>query len=269
MNKKIIYINSSIIALLAAIANISGLFWKNLYQNDTISITAQMMGQDLITLVIVLPLLVLSIYLIARKSLKGKLMWMGIMFYFIYTYASMSFLASYNQLFLVYVAIFALSLYTFMGELLTMKIENIKETFAPGNINKITAIFLILAGLMLAGMWISMIVGSLISGVAPPALESYTTLVIQALDLAVVVPASIIAGYLLIKNKLWGYILASIFLIKASLLGTAILSMILFMVLKGVNVAMAQVIFFFLLTAVGIIIALAFYNNIQENDTIT
>ncbi|GAB4318159.1 MAG: hypothetical protein Kow0019_19590 [Methanobacteriaceae archaeon] len=269
MDKKIIYINSIIIALLAAIANISGLFWKNLYQNDTISITAQMMGQDLITLIIVLPLLLISIYLIVRNSLKGRLMWMGIMFYFIYTYASMSFLASYNQLFLVYVAILALSLYTFMGEILTMKIEDIREIFTPGRINKITAIYLFLAGLMLAAMWISMIIGSLISGVAPAALESYTTLVIQALDLAVVVPASIIAGCLLIKGKLWGYILASIFLIKAALLGTAILSMILFMVLNGVSVAMGQVIFFFLLTVVGIIIALAFYNNIQENNSIT
>ncbi|MDI6644781.1 MAG: hypothetical protein QME14_06955 [Methanobacteriaceae archaeon] len=264
MDKKIIYINSIIIALLAAIANISGLFWKKLYQNDTISITAQMMGQDLITLVIVLPLLLASLYLISRNSLKGRLMWMGIMFYFIYTYASMSFLASYNQLFLVYVAILALSLYTFMGELLTIKIENIRESFSPGNITKITAIFLLLAGLMLAAMWISMIAESLISGLAPASLESYTTLVIQALDLAVVVPASIIAGFLLTKGRLWGYILASIFLIKAALLGTAILSMILFMVLNGVTVALGQVIFFFFLTLVGTIIALAFYNNIQE-----
>jgi hypothetical protein len=264
MDRKIIYINSIAIAVLAAIANISGLFWKNLYQSDTVSITAQMMGQDLITLIIVIPLLLTSLYLIARDSLRGRLMWMGIMFYFIYTYASMSFAASFNQLFLVYVALFALSIYTFMGELLSMNIKKIKESFSPRLINKITAIFLIIAGLMLAGMWLSMIVESQLTGIAPAALESYTTLVIQALDLAIVFPATIVVGYLLIKGYAWGYVLASILVIKASLIGTAILSMVLFMVSSGVTVAIGQVIFFVFLTVVGIIIAVTFYNNINE-----
>nr|WP_279383570.1 hypothetical protein [Methanobacterium formicicum] len=44
---------------------------------------------------------------------------MGVVFYFLYTYSSMSFLASYNQLFLVYVALFSLSLYTFVYGLLS------------------------------------------------------------------------------------------------------------------------------------------------------
>ena len=49
-------------------------------------------------------------------------------------------------------------------------------------------------GLLLAVMWLSMIVGSLLNGTAPAALETYTTLVIQALDLGVLVPAAFIAG---------------------------------------------------------------------------
>ncbi len=264
MEKKIIYFNSIIMAVLAVIANLSGLLWKELYQKDTVSITAQMMGQDMVTLLIVVPLLLLSLYLIYRDSLKGRLIWMGTIFYFLYTYASMSFAASFNQLFLVYVAIFSLSLYTFLGELISLDVQQVKENFAPGKISKITASFLIIMALLLAAMWLSMIVDYLVTGVYPAALENmYTTLVIQALDLAIVVPAALLTGYLLLKDHEWGYALASIFLIKVSLLGTAILSMIWFMAARGVDVAMGQVMFFVVVTLGGILIALAFYNNIN------
>ena len=68
-------------------------------------------------------------------------------------------------------------------------------------------------------MWLKMILESLLTGTVPVALESYTTLVIQALDLGIVVPAAVLSGYLLLKNKKWGYTIASIFMIKASLIG--------------------------------------------------
>jgi hypothetical protein len=268
MDKKIIYLNSIAIAVLAFVANLSGIFWKGLYQKDTVSITAQMMGQDLVTLVIVVPLLLISLYLISRDSLRGRLIWMGTIFYFLYTYASMSFAASFNQLFLVYVALFSLSLYTFLGELISLEVKKVKESFSPGIISKITAAFLIIMGLMLAGMWLSIIVGFLLTGIDPAALENvYTTLVIQALDLAIVVPAAILTGYLLLKDHEWGYALAAIFLIKVSLLGTAILSMIWFMMGSGVEVAMGQVMFFVVVTIGGILIAMAFYNNIKGTVT--
>jgi hypothetical protein len=176
----------------------------------------------------------------------------------------MAFLTSYNQLFLVYVAIFSLSLYTLLGELLSLDIRSIKKSFTPGVIQKITAIFLVIIGLMLAGMWLKMIVSSLLTGVAPSTLETYTTLVIQALDLGVVVPAALITGLLLFKGKEWGYALASILLMKVSLLGSAILSMIYFMVQNGVNIEVGQAMFFIIVTVLGIIITVAFYSRIKD-----
>jgi len=263
MDKKIIYTNSIAIAFLALIATLAGLFWKGLYQNDTISGAAQIMGQDLVTLVICIPILLGTLYLIRKSSLRGRLIWMGTIFYFLYSYASMAFLTSYNQLFLIYVAIFSISLYTLLGELITLDIKSIKKSFTPGVIPKITAIFLVIIGLMLAGMWLKMIVNSLLTGIAPSALETYTTLVIQALDLGVVVPAALITGLLLFKGKEWGYALASIFLMKVSLLGTAILSMIYFMVQNGVNIELGQAMFFIIVTVLGIIITVAFYSRIK------
>ncbi|GAB6055892.1 hypothetical protein JCM15415_12080 [Methanobacterium movens] len=263
MNKKIIYMNSLAIAFLSLFATLSGLFWKGLYAQDTLSYTSQMMGQDLITLLVAIPLFIISLYLLSKNSLRGKLIWMGTLFYFLYTYLSLTFLASFNALFLVYVALMSLSLFTFLGELLNMDISHIKDNFTPGSIYKITALFFLVVALFLGGMWLKMIIDSLLSGVPPQALEGYTTLVIQALDLGLLVPLAILSAYLLLKKSNWGYLLSSIFLIKASLLGTAILSMILFMGLNGVELDPGQVILFVLLTLGGIFISWSFYSKIK------
>ena len=263
MDKKVVYINSIFIAILAGIATLSGLFWKGLYKHDTISMAAQAMGQDLITLIIGIPVLLGSLYLIRRNSLRGNLIWMGTIFYFLYTYVSMSFLASYNQLFLAYVALFSISLYTFVYGLLSLNVKTIKESISPGKTSKIAGAFLIFSGAMVALMWVKMIVDSLLTGIAPTALESYTTLVIQALDIGVVFPAMLIAGILIIKGKEWGYALVSILLIKASLMGTALLSMIFFMAQNGVSPAIGQVVIFAIITITGILISVIFYSKIK------
>ena len=264
MDKKVVYINSIFIAVLAGIATLSGLFWKGLYKHETISMAAQAMGQDLITLIIGIPVLMGSLYLIQKNSLKGNLIWMGTLFYFLYSYASMSFLASYNQLFLVYVALFSLSLYTFIYGLLSLNVKTIKESITPEKTSKIAGTFLIFSGAMVALMWVKMIVDSLLTGIAPSALEGYTTLVIQALDIGVVFPATLLAGILILKGKSWGYALVSLLLIKTSLMGTAILSMIFFMAQNGVSPATGQVIFFAIITVAGILISILFYNRINN-----
>lgn len=264
MNRKIIYTNSILIALLSAIATLSGLFWKGLYSQETVSMGAQAMGQDLVTLLVAIPLLLLSVYLIHKKSLKGQMIWMGSIFYFLYTYASLAFLATYNQFFLVYVVLLGLSLYTFIYGLMSLDASNLKNSMIPGKTTTVAAIFTILMAFMLAFMWLSLIIGSLISGSAPAVLETYTTLVIQALDLAVLIPAAIIAGLLLLKGRAWGYVLMSILIVKISLMGTAIMSMIYFMAQNGVEIVLGQALFFVIVTVGGIIIAGLFYNKVES-----
>ena len=251
-----IYTVTGIIALMGLLATLSGLLNQKTYLNDSLSATAQMMGQDLVTLTIGIPLIIISAYL-SSSSAKARLLWMGGMFYFTYTYASMAFLASYNSLFLIYVGILSLSLYGLMGELFTTT----SRVKADDSKSRVTAVYLTLTGLMVGAMWIKMITDSLITGIPPEALERYTTLVIQALDLGVVVPAALLTSYLLLKREKWGYILAPVFLVKVSLLGTAILSMVAFMAMKGVSFSWGQASFFMVLTITGIGVTGGFYRG--------
>ena len=74
-----------------------------LYYWDTVSTVAQMQANDLVTLLLGLPLLAISFWLTVRGSLRGRLLLAGTLGFFLYTYMSMCFGAAYNKLFLVYV----------------------------------------------------------------------------------------------------------------------------------------------------------------------
>ena len=73
---------------------LAGLLWQNFYIKDAVSAIPQIMGQDLVTFIICVPILLLSLYFISKESLKGQLFWLGVIFYFLYTYASNAFLVS-------------------------------------------------------------------------------------------------------------------------------------------------------------------------------
>jgi hypothetical protein len=262
MDRRIIIIASALIAVLAIIASASGLFMNGLYKNDTKSGAAQEQGNDLITLILCVPLLAVSTYYAAKGSLRGRLIWTGMVFYFLYVYGMMSFMSAYNQLFLVYVAAFSLSLYTFAYSVLTLDVNAVKQSMAGAPV-KAAAGFMFLIAIGVSAMWLAMIVPPLMAGERPAALETYTTLVVQALDLGVIVPMSLITGVLLLQKKAWGYALASLIFVKGITLGTAVLSMALFMSLNGVEVVVPQVIIFVALVLGALALAVVFYGKMK------
>ena len=90
------------------------LYGRGLYHNDSVSGASQIRAQDIVTLLVGIPLLTVSFILSNKKSLKGKLLLTGTMGYFLYTYTSYSFLVMYNKFFLMYVVLMSLSFFCFI-----------------------------------------------------------------------------------------------------------------------------------------------------------
>ena len=129
MNKKTgLTILISFIIILALISAGLGVFWQGegrsyefqtlrgetvmiqghgLYGYETVSIAAQAVAQDVVTLLVGIPLLIVSVFLFRKGSLRGKLLLSGTNAYFLYTYASFLFGAAYSMLFLLYTALFS------------------------------------------------------------------------------------------------------------------------------------------------------------------
>jgi hypothetical protein len=261
---KAILVLTSLIALLALLAAGLGLLWQGqgqpfefhtlrgetvmiqghgLYRYDTVSLAAQAIAQDLVTLVVAIPLLVVATVLFVRGRLRGKLLLAGTLGYFLYTYASYAFNVAYNELFLVYVALFSLSLFDFVLALMTVDLATLPKRFSPRLPRRTIAIFMFaVAGLLLLN-WLGRIVPPLLANEVPLDLESYHTLIIQAMDLAVVVPAVLLSGVLLWGRRPWGYLLSSVALIKLFTLALAVSAMSVNQILAGVRVGIGGAMF--------------------------
>jgi hypothetical protein len=236
-----------------------------LYFYDTVSTTAQMQGNDLITLVVGLPLLAVSSLLAFRGSLRGRLLLAGTLGFFLYTYMSMSMLTAYNALFLVYVALFGLSLYAFLLSMLSFDLATLPQHFSPRLPRGWIATVLFLVGGFLALAWIGRIVPELLQPETPAALENTTTRVIQAMDLVLIAPLAIFSGILLLRRSSWGYLLASVAIMKGLTMALAVSAMAINMALKGVPDSMGIMIPFLALTVLNLVVAVLLLRNINDH----
>ena len=86
---------------------------SGLYYYHPASLVREGVVWDVIDLCLALPLFVVAIVLNWRGSLRGRLGLCGMLFYFFYKYLQYAVMVAFNPLFLVYVAIFALSAVAF------------------------------------------------------------------------------------------------------------------------------------------------------------
>ena len=86
------------------------IYGKGLYQYDTPLIAVGYKTGDAFTLIVAIPVLLVSLWMYQRGSLRGKVLLTGMLLFFLYNYGSLALGAAYNNLFLVYTLIFAASL---------------------------------------------------------------------------------------------------------------------------------------------------------------
>jgi hypothetical protein len=233
-----------------------------LYYYDTVSTAAQMQANDLITLVVGLPLLVVAAWLAFRGSLRGRLLLTGTLGFFLYTYMSMSMLTAYNSLFLVYVALFTLSLYAFILSMLSFDLADLPRHFSAHLPHGWIAGVLFAVGGFLFLAWMDRIVPPLFQN-QTPALENTTTLVIQAMDLSLIVPLAILSGVLLLRRSAWGYLLASVAVLKGLTMALAVSAMGINMILAGVPDSPAIMIPFLVITVINLAMAVLLLRNVD------
>jgi hypothetical protein len=83
MRPSILFSNAIFVLMTAASAG--GLSWDSLYERDAPLLRAQVRGQDLVTLILVGPILVASNHLRRSGSIRAHLVWLGSLAYVLYT----------------------------------------------------------------------------------------------------------------------------------------------------------------------------------------
>jgi len=235
-----------------------------LYRYDTINSSSQEVGQDIVTLIIGIPLLITGIVLSRKGLLRGRLLLTGGLGYFLYTYASMSFLTAFNQFFLIYVALFSLSLFGFILALSGLNPDEVMRHVSDRFPRRAIATYFIIVAGFLSLAWLGLVVPPMFNGTPPAGLESAITMIIQVLDLGIIVPTSIITATLLLQKRPWGYTLSSVVLLKILTMGTALISMIIVQLLSGVTVDPVISTIFAIISLAGIVLAIVTLRTIQD-----
>ncbi len=243
----------------------SVIYGHGLYRWEPVLLAAQAISQDVVTLTICIPLLLVALVLYRRGRLRGQLLLAGTLAYFLYTYTTLAFGASYNPLFLVYVALFSLSLFAFVLATVAVDVRALPAHFTQRLPRRAIAVFMFAAAAFLLLAWLGRIVPALLTGGVPYGLESNTTLYIQVMDLGLVVPLLIVAGAMLWKREPIGYLLASIGLVKFTTMGMALVAMIIGQALSGIAMAGGEVVMFPTLALVALTMTFLLLRDLHES----
>src|SRR4051794_6835337 len=211
---------------LALTASVAGLVWQDaVYGRESAEWAAQCAGQDIANLGIY-PALAGAAVLTRRGSLAARLVWTGLLAGSAYTYAIYVFAIHWSRLWLLDVAVLGLSVYALVAAVSTLDPDAVKERFATAPVRFTAGVLLAVAGLFSA-LWLSIELPALIDG-TPPAELADTGLPVNpvhALDLALLLPAALLAGGLLLRRRALGYALAPIVLTTMAAIGTGIVSL--------------------------------------------
>lgn len=220
--------------------DVVALFGEGLYRFDTRFQGAGARGTDLVTLVLAVPLILASAEAFRRGSLRGGLLLLGGMGWFLYAYAGYALgTNAYNELFLVYVALFGASLFGFVAAFRAVERRlNRESTRLP---RRATATFLLVSGVGTLAIWLSDPVAALLAGTTPRALGPYTTLFTYGIDLGVLVPALFLAGALILRSAPLGTVIAAPLLVLEALLAPMIAAQSVSQLMAGVAFTPAEI----------------------------
>lgn len=239
---KTAHVVSAVVVLLAAVASIGGIVIDDLYR-DNLLVASGFVGNDLVTLLVAVPLLAGSLILTMRGSPRATPVWLGMLVYMVYNFSFYLFGAAFNSLFLVYVALFALSIVALLCGLAALDAAGISEKFRQSRSVRWISGYMLLVGLILGGLWISLSLSYVITGEVPEVILAvdHPTNVIAALDLSLIVPLFLVGAIWLWRRQPWGYVLAAMANVNGSVYMLALAVSTVSAVQAGASEALSQV----------------------------
>jgi hypothetical protein len=207
---------SAIVAALMFGASVLGIVVDDLYREGAWAREA-FRGGDVVTLVLVVPVLITSMVLARRGSGRATVVWIGALAYAVYNYAYYVFGASFNDSFLIHIAIFSSSILALGLAISSLDVVATAEPLRQSRLARWIGGFLTLVGVGQGGLWVFVIVRYAVTGEVLADIPVRGQHVVFALDLSLLVPALVVSGVLLRRRTPIGYVAAGIVSVMGSL----------------------------------------------------
>lgn len=266
----IINILTVLLVALLTIISIYGAYVADTYQRDHPSMAAQGMGQDLVDLFFMVPLLVTTLILMNKKYKSAMLIFGGIVFYILYSFVIYCFGVHFNQLFLLYCLTLGISFYLFIIYVSYLKGQNVQNWFKDNIPTQSISIYFFVIALFFYFLWLKDIMPAILENTIPHSVKNYDLLVnpIHVIDLAIALPGLLITAYLLMKRNSWGYILAPFFLVFTVILALALAGMAVMLKVKNISDDLTVAGIFLVLALISTIFLLIFLKRMNNTKNI-
>ncbi len=195
------------------------------YRFNAEGIVAEGVGWDIVTLFVVVPATLVALALVWRGSLRASLITAGLLAYFCYQSAQYAVFWAYGPLYPAYVATLAFSVFALGLLLYGLDLNALRQRIGPSFPRRAIVGYSIAVVVILAGLWLPVIAGTL-GGEVGDELEGASTLVVPAFDLGLLVPLAILTGIAVYQRLPVGYLLAIIVLVKGASMALAIAAML-------------------------------------------
>lgn len=231
------------VAIGAFIVALTGILNPAVYSNSD-SLAAQGQGQDVVTLLLALPVLILSAWYTAHNSLRGRIIWLGALIYFAYTYTISAFQVKFNPLFLLYVIILGSAFYGLVLGFMSIKPDSIRISKKT----PVRAISLIAGFIAIAyyGLWLSDVLPAVLNNTVPAAIttDNIATSGVHVLDMGFYLPLLLAGAMLLWQRRPMGYVITGAALMLGVIMGIAVIAMVINLSIWGLADSLAPIVIF-------------------------
>ena len=253
MSVKPVTLLTIVCAIALTIVSWFGVFDDTTYARDAASMAAQGIGQDMVDLFLVVPLLLFSFFLMRRGNIIFTLLFGGTVFYITYSFFIYCFGVHFNRLFLLYCVVLGTSFYLLILVLIDLHQKILVDRFPERLPNKSTAIFFIVIALLFYLIWLKDVLPAVIHNAVPKSVSDYQLLVnpVHVLDMAIALPGLVAGAVLLFKKHKMGFILAPVFLVFFIILTIALVAMVVMLKVKGISDDISAAVIFVLLSVIS------------------
>jgi hypothetical protein len=248
------------------------IYGRGLYRYDTPLIAVGYRVSDAFTLIVGIPLLLISFWMVRRGSIRGKILLTGTLLFFLYNFGSLAIGAAYNNLLLIYIILTMATFLTATSLLISFDMQTFPTLFSDRVPRREISIFFLLSGIALFCIWLFLnIVPALLARGVPAELASYTTVITFVVDMGIIAPVLVVTGILFRRREPLGYVLSSVLLIFIDALGTSLLTMGIAQQVAGLmNIGqfIGFVVSFAILTLFSLGFTIILFRNITDTSSI-
>jgi hypothetical protein len=250
--------------MLLLVSSLAGLVFgkKGLYTFD--ETLWNFIGQDVISLGLIIPLLIGSARLAMRGSTRGLLAWMGGLFYVAYAYYFYVVGVRFNFLFPVYITLVSIGMYGALALLFSIDLQRISDHFNRYTRVRLVGGFLMAVALFFAMMWLALTVVSLATESGMDTVSRFVIVV----DGVVLLPLTFWGGWWLWRRQPLGYAVAGLLLVKITATTLTLVVNSLLISERGLPVDPFQLAVFFLVMLLSTALLVSYLRCVDTRTTL-